>query len=141
MERLRKKVLELQARGAPNQEIQAVRNEIKLRQKQSSAQTMFQSANHNAAAVATQAVNAANAVATSLHNVHQTNVTPREANVIANETVTNAKEVVSQSNELMKLARNAKAIADKLQSLTTSGGKRRKHRKHRTHRTRHTPRN
>jgi hypothetical protein len=85
-------------------------------------------------------MNAAHAAATNLRNVHQNNVTPREATVIANNTVTNAKEVVSQSNELMKLARNAKAIADKLQSLTTSGGKRRKNHSRRKHRTRHTHR-
>ena len=94
---------------------------------------MFQKANNNAAAAVTQTMNAAHAAATNLRNVHQNNVTPREATVIANNTVTNAKEVVSQSNELMKLARNAKAIADKLQSLT-SGGKRRKNHSRRTRR-------
>ena len=140
LRRAKKKLADMKPPGASLHQIKAAQNQVNVLQKQfneknalKGAQTMFQKANHNAAAAVTQTMNAANKVATNLRTVHQTTVTPREANAIATETLTSAKEVVSQSNELMKLARNAKAIADKLQSLT-SGGKRRIHHSRRTRR-------
>lgn len=149
LRRAKSKLANMKPPGASPSQIKAAQNQVNVLQKQlneknalKGAQTMFQKANHNAAAV-TQTMNAANKVATNLRTVHQTTVTPHEANAIANNTATNAKIVVSQSNELMKLARNAKAIADKLQSLT-SGGKRRKNHSRRTlvtRRSRRTRRN
>jgi len=140
LRRAKKQFNNISKSGASPNQIKAAENKRNALQKQfneknalKGVQTMFQKANNNAAAAVTQTMNAAHAAATNLRNVHQNNVTPREATVIANNTVTNAKEVVSQSNELMKLARNAKAIADKLQSLT-SGGKRRKNHSRRTRR-------
>ena len=138
MERLRKKMLQLRANGAPQNQINAVQNEKKALQKKSKennalkgAQIMFQKANNNAAAAATQTVNAVKAVAVNLHNANQNRVTPSTANTTTRAAINNAKNAVHQSNELLKLAKNLQKTANKLELLTISGGKRRTRRIHR----------
>ena len=140
LRRAKSKLADLTKPGASfnKNQIKVVQNQVNGLQKQlneknalKGAQIMFQKANNNAAAAATQAVNAAKAVAVNLHNANQNRVTPSSAITTARAAVNNAKNAVSQSNTLLKLANNLKETANKLQSMSMSGGKRRTRRIHR----------
>jgi hypothetical protein len=134
--------------GASLNQIKVVQNQVNALQKQyneknalKGAQIMFQKANNNAAAAAThaihattQAVNAAKTVAVNLHKANQNLVTPNRVNTTAIAAVNNAKKAVSQYNTIVTLAKNAKKIANQLELLIPSGGKRRTRRTRRTRR-------
>ena len=140
LRRAKSKLADLTKPGASfnKNQIKVVQNQVNGLQKQlneknalKGAQIMFQKANNNAAAAATQAVNAAKAVAVNLHKANQNRVTPSTANTTTRAAINNAAKAVSQSNELLKLAKNLKETANKLQSMSMSGGKRRTRRIHR----------
>ena len=140
LRRAKSKLADLTKPGASfnKNQIKVVQNQVNGLQKQlneknalKGAQIMFQKANNNAAAAATQAVNAAKAVAVNLHNANQNRVTPSSAITTARAAVNNAAKAVSQSNTLLKLVENLRKTTNSLQLITMSGGKRRTRRIHR----------